>query len=362
MGLIKAALSTVSSVLSDTWKDYFICESLPNNVLMVKGTKKGSGLFDKGDVITNGSGIVVNEGQCAIIVDDGTVIEVAAEPGNYTFDTEKSPSIFDGGLKGLKDTFSQMVERFQYGGVTNRAQYVYYVNTKEIPGNMYGTATPVPFKVSDPSIGLSNMQVQLKCNGEYSIRICNPILFYKNVAGNTDTYYKENLDSQMRSELLTALAPALAKLSEQGVQMYSDIPLHTFELAENLNEVMSNKWSNGRGIEIVNFGINGIIPRDEDMAKIQNLQEGAMLRSPEAAAGHLAAAQAQSMRDAANNPNGAAGAFMGMNMAQNSANVTGLFQQAQQNAQSAGGFCPYCGKPVPAGAMFCPSCGKQIGQ
>jgi len=353
MGLIKAVTSTIA----DTWKDYFVCDALPNNVLMIKGTKKGSGIFDKNDVITNGSGIVVNEGQCAIIVDDGIVVEVAAEPGNYTFDTSKSPSIFDGGLKGIKDTFKLMVERFTYGGETNRSQNVYYINTKEIPGFMHGTASPVPFKVSDPSIGLSNMQVQLKCNGEYSIKVSNPILFYKNVAGNCDSYYKESLENMMRSELLTALAPALAKLSEQGVAMYSDIPLHTFELAENLNSVLSSKWSDLRGISIVSFGINSITPRDEDMAKIQNLQEGAALRSPEAAAGHLAAAQAQSMRDAANNANGSVNGFMGVNMASNSANVSSLFEQANTNK---GGFCPYCGKPVPADAAFCPVCGKPL--
>lgn len=357
MGLIKAAVSAASSTFSDMWKDYFVCDSLQDNVLMVKGTKKGAGLFDKNDVISNGSGIVVADGQCAIVVDDGIVVEVANEPGNYTFDTSKSPSIFDGGFKGIADTFKLMIERFTYEGVTNRQQNVYYINTKELPGNMYGTASPVPFKVSDPSINL-NMQVQLKCNGEYSIRITNPISFYKNVAGNSDVYYKESLDSQMKAELLTALQPALAKLSEQGVTMYSDIPLHTFELAENLNSVLSSKWSDLRGISIVSFGINSITPRDEDMAKIQSLQEGASLRDPNAAAGHLAAAQAQAMRDAANNENGAFAAFAGMNMAANSANVAGLFEQGSKQGTK---YCQYCGAQIPADANFCPKCGKQVG-
>jgi len=358
MGLIKAALGSVSSVLADTWKDYFVCEALPDNVLMIKGTKKGKGLFDNGDVISNGSGIVVADGQCAIIVDDGIVVEVANEPGNYTFDTSKSPSIFDGGWKGLTDTFKLMVERFTYGGVTNRSQYVYYINTKEIPGNMYGTAAPIPFRVSDPAIGLSNMEVGLKCNGEYSIKVTNPILFYKNVAGNCDSYYKDSLDSIMKTELLTALQPALAKLTQQGVTMYSDIPLHTLELADNLNEVLSNKWANTRGISVATFGINSISPREEDLIKIQNLQEGAALRSPEAAAAHLAAAQAQAMRDAANNTNGAVNAFMGVNMANNSSQA--ISDMFAQSTKQQGGFCPFCGKPVPADAAFCPTCGKAL--
>ena len=355
-----ALIKSIASVISDTWKDYFVCESLDNNVLMTKGIKKGSGLFDKNDVITNGSGIVVNEGQCALIVDDGIVVEVANEPGNYTFDTSKSPSIFDGGFKGIKDTFMQMVERFTYGGETNRSQHVFYINTKEITGNMYGTASPIPFKISDPSINL-NMEVMLKCNGEYSIKITNPILFYKNVAGNADVYYKETLDSQMKSELLTALQPALAKLSSQGVSMYSDIPLHTFELAENLNEVLSNKWSETRGISIASFGINSISPREEDLAKIQNRQESASLQDASQAAAHLAAAQAQAMRDAANNPNGAVNGVMGVNMMFGSSGaISDLYAQDAKNKQGNGGFCQYCGSPVPADAIFCPKCGKQI--
>ena len=356
MGLIKAAVNAASSSFKDMWKDYFVCESLQDNVLMVKGIKKGSGLFDKNDVISNGSGIVVADGQCAIVVDDGIVVEVAAEPGNYTFDTSKSPSLFDGGLKGIAGTFKQMVERFTYEGITNRQQNVYYINTKELLGNMFGTATPIPFKVSDPSLNL-NMEVALRCNGEYSIRITNPILFYKNVAGNADTYYKDNLVSQLKSELLTALAPALAKLSEQGVKMYSDIPLHTFELTESLNSVLSSKWTETRGISIVSIGINSITPRDEDLAKIQSLQEGAALRDPNAAAGHLAAAQAQAMRDAANNTGGAFAGFAGMNMAQNSANISGLFEQGNKQANR---FCPYCGKEVKADAKFCQYCGKEL--
>ena len=360
MGLIKAVFNSASSVLADTWKDYFVCDSLDNNVLMVKGVKKGAGLFDRNDVITNGSGIVVADGQCAIVVDDGLVVEVANEPGNYTFDTSKSPSIFDGGFKGIKDTFMQMVERFTYGGVTNRDQHVYYINTKEIPGNMYGTASPVPFKVSDPSINL-NLEVLLKCNGEYSIRVTNPVLFYKNVAGNADVYYKENLDSQMKSELLTALQPALAKLSSQGVSMYSDIPLHTFELADNLNEVLSSKWSELRGISIVSFGINSIAPRQEDLEKIQSRQESASLTDASQAAAHLAAAQAQAMRDAANNPNGSVNAFMGINMAGSATSgISDLYAQDAKNKQQTGGFCPYCGSPLPVDAMFCPKCGKQV--
>ncbi|MBQ5805362.1 MAG: hypothetical protein IIW22_06275, partial [Erysipelotrichaceae bacterium] len=91
MGLIKALVGSVAGTLSDTWKDYFVCDSLDNDTLMVKGTKRG--YSGSNDVITNGSGIVVNEGQCALVVEEGNILEVAAEPGNYTFDSSMSPSI-----------------------------------------------------------------------------------------------------------------------------------------------------------------------------------------------------------------------------------------------------------------------------
>ena len=358
MGLIKATLSSIGGTFKDTWKDYFVCDALNNEVLMVKGTKKGSSLFGNNDVITNGSGIVVNDGQCALIVDDGIVVEVANEPGNYTFNTDKSPSIFDGGFSGLKDTFQTMIERFTYNGQANRSQVVYYLNTKELMGFRYGTVNPVMFRIKDEKAGY-DLDVGLRCNGEYSIRITNPILFYKNVAGNCLQFRKEQLENQMRTELLTALQPALADLSNKGVNRYSDIPVHTFDLVTSLNDILSKKWSDLRGISIVSFGINSISPTDEDLKRIQNLQEGAALRNPNAAAGAIAAAQAQAMRDAANNASGAANAFMGVNMANNTANITGLFAQGQNN-NTASRFCPHCGKPVGQNDAFCSSCGKPL--
>ena len=141
MGLIKAVVGSVVGTLSDSWKDYFVCDSLDNNTLMVKGTKRGYSGSD--EVITNGSGIVVNDGQCALVVENGNVLEVAAEPGQYTFDSSISPTIFDGGMDGIRKTFEDALERFSYGGDVNKSQRVYYVNTKEIMGNMYGTATPI---------------------------------------------------------------------------------------------------------------------------------------------------------------------------------------------------------------------------
>ena len=356
MGLIKAALNAAGGTLADTWKDYFVCDALDSETLLVRGTKKGAGLFDDKEVITNGSGIVVQEGQCAIIVDDGQVLEVANEPGNYTFDSTSSPSVFDGGFKGLKDTFNEMVSRFTYGGIANKNQRVYYINTKEIMNNLYGTATAIPFRVVDNNIGL-DVDISIRCNGEYSFRITNPILFYKNVAGNaTNAYRKEELVTQMKSELLTALQPVFSRISALGVR-YSEVPAHTSELVEELNKELSSKWSDLRGINVVSFAVNSISASKEDEDMIKNLQKAAVNRDPNMAGATLVTAQADAMRDAAKNTNGAAMGFMGMNMAaQAGSNAQVFFEQANKKNTK---FCKYCGKEIDADSRFCQYCGKE---
>ncbi|MBQ4371708.1 MAG: SPFH domain-containing protein, partial [Firmicutes bacterium] len=261
MGLITAALSGVTSVLSDQWKEYFICDSMPDDILAVKGRKKRNGIASapNDNIITNGSGIVVADGQCVLITQQGKVVDYCAEPGRYTYDISTEPSMFDGGVLSdrARDVFDNMVKRFTYGGVAPQDQRVYYFNTKEIKGNKYGTPNPVPFRVVDERAGL-DIDISLSCFGEYSYKITNPLLFYANVCGNMSSYYsKDELDGQMRTELLTALQPAFAKLSEQGIR-YSSIPAHTFELADALNEVLSSKWRDLRGIEIVSFGISSL--------------------------------------------------------------------------------------------------------
>ena len=319
MGLIKAALDATVSTMSDVWKDYFVCDALDNDILMVKGVKKASkrSLFGNNDnnVITDGSGIVVANGQCAIIVDDGEVREVAGEPGLYTFDTSKGPSFFGQGfLNGVKNAFNEVVERFTYGGDAATDHRIYYVNIKEIVGNKYGTASPVPFRVIDKNIGL-DVDISVRMNGEYSFRIENPMIFYTNVAGNVASYYsKSELESQMRSEFLTALQPSLAIISSRGVR-YSEVPMHVSELSDALNEELSDKWFNLRGIKVVSLAVNSINASKEDEDMIKQLQKSAVMRDPNMAAATLVGAQADAMRMAASNTNGVMQGFMGMNMA-----------------------------------------------
>ena len=255
MGLITAAGASLSSVLGDQWKDYFYCSEMDTNVLVRKGQKHNgkSGLLNRGgseNVITNGSTIVVNEGQCMIIVDQGAIVDICAQAGAYTYDTSTEPSVFTGGLgEGILKSFEQFKARFAYGGVTPHDQRIYYFNTKDIIGNKYGTANPVPFRVVDKNIGL-DVDIAIRCFGEYSYRLSDPILFYKNICGNVNSdYTKDRIENQLRTELLTALQPAFGKISEMGIR-YSAVVNHTTDMANALNEVLSDSWGAKYGIVI----------------------------------------------------------------------------------------------------------------
>lgn len=403
MGLIKALTGSVGGVLADQWKEYFYCESLPADVIVTKGQKKVSrrSANKKGsdNIISNGSVIAVNEGQCMMIVEQGKVVDICSEPGEYTYDTSTEPSLFCFGLSdGIKDVFDSIGKRFTFGGEPANDQRVYFFNMKELVGNKYGTPGPVPFRVVDQNIGL-DMDISIRCFGEYSYRITNPILFYTNVCGNVQTVYtRESIDGQLKSELMTALQPAFARISEMGIR-YSSLPGHTMEIAEALNSVLSAKWKDLRGIEIVSFGVSSVKASEEDEAMIKELQRNATFRNPNMAAAHLVGAQAAAMQSAASNTHaGPAMAYMGMGMAGNAggASVQDLFAMGQQKQQkqqerdeksvsvtedtwgcscgatgNKGKFCPECGALKPAsvngwicscGAFnkgkFCSECGK----
>ena len=397
MGLLKAGLGAAGGVMADQWKEFIYCESMPADVLACKGSKRTGGRSSntrgEDNVISNGSVIAVNDGQGMLVVQNGKIIEVALEPGEFVFDTGSEPSVFSGNLgDSIKETFANIGSRFTFGGDAGKDQRVYFINTKEIIGNKYGTASPVPFRVVDNNIGL-DVDISVRCNGEYSYRITNPLLFYTNVCGNvTDSYTRDKIDSQLKSELLTALQPAFAKISEMGIR-YSAIPGHTTELARALNEVLSADWRDLRGVEIVSFGVNSIAASQEDEQMIKEMQREAAYMDPTRAAGALSRAQAQAMTAAASNTSaGPAMAFMGMGMAQqaggiNAQSLYAMGQQQQMAAQQAaanaaaqqaaaapkmeapaggwkcscgavntGKFCSECGSPRPAGKWTC-SCG-----
>ena len=399
MGLLKAGFGAIDGVLADQWKEYFYCDSIDTTVLMVKGekrtSKRSSNTKGEENIISNGAVIAVNDGQCMLIVEQGKVVELCAEPGEFVYESSTEPSIFYGKLgQGIKDTFKTIGKRFTMGGDTGKDQRIYYINTKEIIGNKYGTANPVPFRVVDQNIGL-DIDISIRCHGEYSYKIADPVLFYTNVCGNvSDDYKRETIDSQLKTELLTALQPAFAKISALGVR-YSALPGHTTEIADALNAILSEKWKELRGLTIASFGINSVTASESDEAMIKELQKTAVLRNPNMAAATLVGAQAEAMKTAAGNTaTGPMFAFAGMNMAANAGGMRadqlyamGMAEQNQSAGQTnqqtsavqapgmeaqpqlgwtcscgavnKGKFCAECGQPKPAGAkqFRCDKCG-----
>lgn len=396
MGLIKAITGAAGGVFADQWKEFIYCDSIESDVLVRKGQprKSGRSANTKGEenIISNGSVVAIANGQCMIIVDNGKVVEICAEPGEFTYDTSTEPSIFAGNLgASIVESFKNIGTRFTFGGQAGKDQRVYYFNTKEILGNKYGTPSAVPFRVVDQNIGL-DIDISIRCHGEYSYKIVNPMLFYTNVCGNiSDDYNRSEIDSMLKTELMTALQPAFAKISMLGIR-YSALPGHTIELADALNEVLSKKWEELRGLKIFSLGVSSVKASEEDEDMIKELQRNAIFRNPNMAAAHLVGAQAAAMQSAASNEGGGAMmGFMGMNMAQgagnNTANLFSMGQQPQYQQQAPvanswgcacghsgneGKFCLECGgkKPAPAEGWncacgevnrgkFCPECGSK---
>lgn len=388
MGLIKATSGAIRSLLADQWIDFFYCDALNENTLAVKGQKRVSAYSSnkKGteNYITSGSLIAVADGQCMIVVEQGKIIDICDEPGEYVFDSERSRGIFTEDSGEAVDLFVEKVkQRFTQGGQANLDQRVYYFNTKEIQGNRFGTPSPVPFRVVDNNVGL-DMDVSLSCFGTFSYKIINPLLFYQNVTGNvSEPFLRERIDDQIESEVISVLQPAFAKLSVNGVR-YSALPMHTEEICSALNDVLSEKWSELRGIEVVSFAIKGLRIKDEDERMIKELQRNATFRDPTMAAAHLVGSQAEAMKAAASNTSaGAAAAFLGVNMASGASGINardlynlGASTQGEKTITdgkpgswtcSCGSinttnFCPKCGnkKPDVRRAAFCSNCGHKL--
>ena len=370
MGLIKAGIGALGGTLADQWKEFFYCESMPKEVLVTKGQKRVGGRSSntKGsdNIISNGSGIAVADGQCMIIVEQGKVVEVCAEPGEFTYDTSTEPSIFAGNLgESIKETFKTIGKRFTYGGDTGKDQRVYYFNTKELIDNKFGTPNPIPFRVVDSKIGL-DLDVSVRCSGVYSYKIADPLLFYTNVCGNVEKEYsRDELDSQLKTEFVSALQPAFGRLSDLELRP-NQIVTHNTDLENAMNAALSEKWGALRGLKVVSIAIGSVTLPDEDAEMIKQAQRVAIMRDPTMAAATLVGAQADAMKTAAGNQAGAMTGFMGMGMAMNAGggmNTQNLFamgqqqEQAKQQAPAAGEWKCACGTAV--NGKFCPNCGAK---
>ena len=386
MGLIKAGTGALGSTLADQWKEFFYCDALDKEVLVVKGQKRtgsrSSNTKGSDNIISSGSGIAVADGQCMIIVEQGKIVEVCAEPGEFTYDSSTEPSIFSGSLgEGIKNTFRTLGKRFTYGGDTGKDQRVYYFNVKEIMDNKFGTPNPIPFRVVDSKLGL-DVDVSIRCSGVYSYMIADPLLFYSKVCGNVEREYtREEIDSQLKTEFISALQPGFGKLSDLELRP-NQIVSHNTELEEAMNTALSTKWGELRGLKVVSIALGSVTLPPEDAEMIKELQRTAVLQNPNMAGATLVGAQADAMKAAASNSGGAMNGFVGMGMAMNAGGVNaqnlfamGQQQQAQQATQqqampsagswkcscgaiTTGKFCPECGSPKPAGDEWICTCGS----
>ena len=380
MGLIKAGIGAIGGVLADQWKEFFYCDAMDMDTLVTKGYKRISGRSSNtkasDNIISNGSGIAVADGQCMIIVEQGRVVEVCAEPGEYTYDKSSEPSVFSGKFgNSLKESFKIIGKRFGYGGDTGKDQRVYYINTKEIMGNKFGTPSPIIFEVSNARIGMSRT-VNLRCNGVYSYVISEPLTFYTRVCGNVEAEFtREQIDDQMRAEFVSALQPALGAMAELELRP-AQIPAKANELRDAMNVALRTEWAESRGITVEKIALNPITLNADDMQKIQQMEDAATLgANPFMMAGRMTDATASSMEKAADNSAGAMTGFMGMGMAGGA--MGGGFNAAQSlynagmqqagdntdswkcscGATNSGNFCQNCGAKKPSDNSWRCSCG-----
>ncbi|OFI49889.1 virion core protein [Floricoccus tropicus] len=391
MGLIKAAVDTVSGGLGDQWLEVIEPENMGDTTVMTKGvavrkdSRRGSNTHGTEDVISDGSVIHVYPNMMMLLVDGGKIIDYTAEPGYYTVKNAAAPSLFNGSLKdAIKETFS----RFKFGGVTPQKQQVFYINLQEIKGIKFGT--PAPLNYFD---NFYNAELFLRAHGVYSIKITDPILFYVNAIPKNQTQVDINdINEQYLSEFLTALQSTVNQMSADGIRI-SYVPSKSMELSKYMADVLDDEWRENRGMEIVSVAVASISYTDDSTELINMRNKGAMLGDPSIREGYVQGSVARGIEEAGKNPNGAGGAFVGVGMGMNAggsiigqasqSNQAQMDRQAEEAAKVAqndadtwtcpecdtkniGKFCSNCGqaKPVPAGAakieMKCSECGEIV--
>ena len=378
MGLISAAVSSVSGVLSDSWKEVIEPDDMSDSTLLVKGVavKKGSNKKGTDNYVSNGSVIHVYPNTLMLLMDGGKIVDYSAQEGYYEVNNSSAPSIFNG---ELKDSVKETWKRFQFGGVPSQKQYVYYINTAEIKGIKFGTRNPVNYFDN-----FYNAELFLRAHGSYSIKITDPIKFFTEFAPKgTDRIEIKDLSEQLFNEFMDALQSAINQMSVDGVRI-SAITSKSRELSKYMADVLDADWNDLRGIEVCSVGLASISYDDESKALINMRNKGAMMSDPTIREGFVQSSVAQGMQAAGSNTSGPANAFMGMGMGMNAAggfmsaasqtNAVQMAQQqaAQQAAQqnqaangwkcscgtvNTGNFCSGCGSKKPENTSWTCSCG-----
>lgn len=364
MGLIKAIAGAIGGALADQWLEVLEPNDMgeqtvfTNAAIVRQDDKRSSNTKRTADVISNGSIIHVYDNQCMILVDGGKIVDYTAEPGYYKVENSSAPSLFNGQLgDAVKETFN----RFKFGGVPSSKQVCYFVNLQEIKGIKFGTRNPVNYFDS-----FYNAELFVRAHGDYSIKITDPILFYKEaIPRNAAKVQIDDINEQYLSEFLQALQAVINQMSADG-QRISYLPSKSNELSKYMGDTLDETWKSLRGIEVQMVGIASI-SYDEESQKLINMRnQGAMMGDPSIREGYVQSAVASGMQAAGSNPNGAGAAFMGMGMGMNAMGGMGTFsatnqaQMQQQAAQkAAGGWTCSCGAKNGDGAKFCANCGAK---
>ena len=273
MGIVKAAAGAVSGAMEDIWKELFVCDALPMEVLMARGYKRisnrSANTGGDGNVITNGSVILVADGQCALVVSGGKAAACFTEPGEHVF---RDPD-FISGAGGL---LHEVGQRITFGGdAPPKTHRVYYINTKESMDNPFAAAQPIDLLAA----GVDPLYGTVTCSGVYSYRIKDPLRFYKLLAGNVSgRYTRDRLNSQITAQLLKTLPPALHSLCISGIRP-SEIPEHAEKLSAEIRARSLTGWLEERGLEIVSVALSSLAP--SSMGDVQRLQRlGPLLGDP----------------------------------------------------------------------------------
>ncbi|HFI0113797.1 TPA: SPFH domain-containing protein [Streptococcus suis] len=315
MGLIKATMDSVSGVFGDQWKEYFYCDSLPSTVLIKKGLSTGTTHED--NIIANGSIIAVNHGQCALIIEDGEIIDIVSEPGQFIWDSSTSPCIFTGNLKdSVRESFREVYKRVQFHGTTAKDQRIYFINLKLIENNLFGTQSPIAFRFVDISIN-ADFDLHIQCRGRFSYQIIDPIKFYSNIAGNVeDVYHSNDIFEQLRAEFMNSFGISLSSISSIGMRP-SELLKYTNVIVNEMNSNMRESWANLRGIKLISIAFESINLPDEEQKMLTNLQEKRAYSAHDVALGHFNQARGDALKMAASNENGNILAFAGIDIAMN---------------------------------------------
>lgn len=344
MGLIKAAVNSIGSEFHDQWKDLIRCDDMSVDILMKKVTTSNG-------VISKDSKIIVAPGQIAVIYDSGNILDATAEEGIYEFDRSSSPSFFAGQFGNV---FKDMWSRFTYGGAVNKEQAVFYINGKEIINNKFGTISPVLYQDYSHSIPnqmtnqLMPLSLKIKCFGNYVYKVINPAQFMRKYAGTADVLTKDELNIQLRSEVLMALQKILNSLSTNDKIPVLDLPSHSDDIKKTIDSEICDEQIRDRGIQIVHFVIESISLDDESQKKLDEYEHNS---NPLMQQGRLL----NVMEKAAENENGAITGVMGVGMIGSAFSNNSLNQNANLNSA----LCPKCGSSV-INSNYCPTCGEKL--